>query len=152
MSLKAIFSFIHIYTQEVISILFQCLYYQEWISWTFYNMPRWSTVLEGREMNLYCVLVGYTDYVSINVKVDSSNIIRKSAIKSLLHNSKLVLLIITKLEHLFYNFLFLLYFFVLYSNSSSMYLNTFFSRFQERSSSIILFVHSVSACPSFLLM
>jgi len=39
-------------------------------------VARWSTVLDGREMNLYCVLVGYTDYVSINVKVDSSNIIR----------------------------------------------------------------------------
>ncbi|XP_023347610.1 uncharacterized protein LOC111716397 isoform X5 [Eurytemora carolleeae] len=36
----------------------------------------WSTYMGGMRSNLYLVLVGYTDYISINVKISSKNIIR----------------------------------------------------------------------------
>jgi hypothetical protein len=53
-----------------------CISCSNWAGRLLSNQTaRWSTRMAGSRMSLYIVLVGYTDYVSLNIKIDSPNII-----------------------------------------------------------------------------
>jgi len=41
----------------------------------------WSTIVPGLSFRMYVIIVGYADYVSLNVKIDSSNLVDASSHK-----------------------------------------------------------------------